>query len=58
MFDDDVYVGRSYMDAPSVDGYVFIHSHRELMSGTMVSVEITDCNEYDLIGVLRDEFTE
>ncbi len=58
LFDDDVYVGRSYMDAPSVDGYVFIHSHRELMSGTMVSVEITDCNEYDLIGVLRDEFTE
>lgn len=58
LFDDDVYVGRSYMDAPNVDGYVFIHSHRELMSGTMVSVEITDCNEYDLIGVLRDEFTE
>lgn len=58
LFDDDVYVGRSYMDAPNVDGYVFVHADRELMSGTMVKVQINDCNEYDLIGELRDEFTE
>lgn len=58
LFDDDVYVGRSYMDAPNVDGYVFVHADRELMSGTLAEVKITDCNEYDLIGELRDEFTE
>lgn len=33
--DEDVYVGRSYMDAPSVDGYVFINSEEELMSGDL-----------------------
>lgn len=58
LYDENVYAGRSYMDAPNVDGYVFVHSDRELMSGSLVRVLITDCNEYDLIGDLRDEFTE
>ncbi len=49
---DDVYVGRSYMDSPDVDGYVFFSSPRELLSGTMVRVEITDAEDYDLIGEL------
>ncbi len=48
--DDDVYVGRSYKDAPSVDGLVFVNSDRELMSGTFIDVLITDVNEYDLTG--------
>ncbi len=56
--DDNIYVGRSYMDAPNVDGYVFVSSETELMSGRMVHVKITDCNEYDLIGELKDEFTK
>ena len=58
LYDEDVYVGRSYMDAPGVDGYVFVHADRELLSGTLVQVQITDCNEYDLIGDLKDEFTQ
>ncbi len=58
LFDENVYVGRSYMDAPNVDGYIFIHSNRELMSGIIVPVKITDYNEYDLIGEVQDEFTE
>lgn len=58
LYDEDVYVGRSYMDAPGVDGYIFVHAERELFSGTLVQVQITDCNEYDLIGDLKDEFTE
>ncbi len=58
LYEDDVYVGRSYMDAPNVDGYVFVHADRELISGTFVRVVITDCNEYDLIGDVKDEFTE
>ena len=48
--DDDVYVGRSYKDAPNVDGYVFINSKENLMSGDMVKVHIEHAKEYDLIG--------
>ena len=50
--DEDVYVGRSYMDAPSVDGYVFINSEEELMSGDFAKVRIVKAMEYDLIGAL------
>ena len=50
--DEDVYVGRSYMDAPSVDGYVFINSEEELMSGDFAKVRIVKAMEYDLIGEL------
>ncbi len=50
--DDDVYVGRSFRDAPSVDGMVFVHADRELMSGTFADVKIIDGNEYDLTGEL------
>ena len=48
--EDEVYIGRTYMDAPEVDGYVFVKSDNELMSGDYVIVEITGSNEYDLIG--------
>ncbi len=47
-----VYVGRTYMDAPSVDGYIFVQSRGELMSGEFVDVLVTDAKEYDLIGEL------
>lgn len=53
--DDDVYVARTYMDAPTVDSFVFIETDRSLMSGDFVKVRITDANEYDLIGVIVDE---
>ena len=55
---DQVYVGRTYRDAPDVDGYLFINSSRELLSGDIVDVLITDAVEYDLIGDMIDEFTE
>ncbi len=47
--DEDVYIGRTYRDAPDVDGYVFVESMRELMSGDVLEVEITAAYEYDLI---------
>jgi ribosomal protein S12 methylthiotransferase len=50
--DDDVYVGRTYRDAPGVDGIVFVSAPYELMSGTYVDVKITEGNEYDLTGVI------
>ena len=52
--DDDAYVGRSYKDAPNVDGYVFINTNTQLMSGQIVNVSITGSMEYDLIGEPAD----
>ena len=46
--EDDVYVGRTYMDAPGIDGMVFVYSDRELQTGDMVRVTVTDSRDYDL----------
>ena len=48
LVEDDVYVGRTYRDAPGVDGIVFVSAPYELMSGSFVDVKITEANEYDL----------
>ena len=50
--EEQVYTGRTYMDAPDVDGYVFFRAERELMSGDLVRVRITGASEYDLEGEL------
>lgn len=47
---EDVYVGRTYMDGPQVDGYIFINSEDDLMSGDIVRAKVTGANNYDLIG--------
>ena len=47
---ESVYVGRTYKDAPNVDGLIFIHSEEELMSGDFVRAKVTGSSEYDLIG--------
>lgn len=48
--DENVYVGRTYRDAPNVDGYIFINTSEELESGRVVKVQVTGAYEYDLIG--------
>lgn len=50
--EDNAYVGRSYKDAPNVDGLVFFECDRELMSGDFVMVNVTGSTEYDLIGTI------
>ncbi len=50
--EENAYVARTYMDAPNVDGYLFINTDQELMSGDFVRVRITGAHEYDLIGEL------
>ena len=55
---DHTYVGRTYMDAPDVDGYIFVQSDAELVSGDFVPVVVTGAVEYDLIGEIDDEFAE
>jgi ribosomal protein S12 methylthiotransferase len=47
--DDDIYVGRTYMDAPGIDGLVFVDSDRNHMSGDIIIAEITASKGYDLI---------
>lgn len=56
--DEDAYVARTYMDAPNVDGYLFINTTANLMTGDFVTVQVTGSNEYDLIGEIYHEFTE
>lgn len=56
--DEAAYVGRTYMDAPNVDGYIFVNSGELFMSGDFVKVKVTGSAEYDLIGEVYDEFTE
>lgn len=48
--EENVFIGRTYRDAPNVDGYIFVNSSHELISGEMVTVQVTDAKEYDLIG--------
>lgn len=50
LYKEHMYMCRSYMDAPGIDGYVFVASEEELLSGDFIYVTITDFNEYDLIG--------
>lgn len=56
--DEPAYVGRTYMDAPNVDGYIFVNSEELFLSGDFVKVKVTGSAEYDLIGEVYDEFTE
>ena len=56
--DENAYVARTYMDAPGVDGLLFINTSRQLLTGDFVRARVTGSYEYDLIGELEDEFTE
>lgn len=56
--DENAYVGRTYKDAPGVDGLIFINTEEELLSGAFVRVRITASYEYDLIGEILDESTQ
>ena len=44
LYEDDIYIGRTYMDAPKVDGNVFVRAEEELISGDIVPVRITGAN--------------
>lgn len=55
MPEEDAYVARTYRDAPNVDGYLFLNTTAELMTGDFVRVLVTGSNEYDLIGEIYHE---
>lgn len=56
--DESAYIGRTYGDAPKVDGYIFVQTGELLVTGDFAKVRVTGALEYDLIGVLGDEYTE
>lgn len=56
--DEDVYVARTYRDAPGVDGYLFVNTSLQLTTGDFVKVIVTDSNEYDLIGEILEDGEE
>lgn len=56
--DENAFVGRTYMDAPNVDGLIFVNGDLPLMSGDFCRVKVTGALDYDLIGEVCDEFTE
>ncbi len=56
--EEGVYVGRTYRDAPEVDGYIFLKAEEEIISGDIVKARITGADEYDLTGDVIYEFTE
>jgi ribosomal protein S12 methylthiotransferase len=55
---ESAYIGRTYGDAPKVDGYIFIQTGELLVTGDFARVRVTGAMEYDLIGVLADEYAE
>ncbi len=56
--EDGVYVGRTYMDSPEVDGMIFVNTDLELMTGDFINVRVTKASGYDLIGEPEDESAE
>lgn len=51
-----VYIGRTYMDAPNIDGYIFVNAYNiDIISGSFAKVTVTEANGYDLIGELVSE---
>ena len=55
---ESAYIGRTYGDAPKVDGYMFVQTGELLVTGDFAKVKVTGAMEYDLIGELANEYTE
>ena len=55
---ESAYIGRTYGDAPKVDGYIFVQTGELLVTGDFAKVTVTGALEYDLIGELTDEYTK
>ena len=49
----EVYYGRSFADAPDVDGRVYFKSAKKVLPGEFVTVHITEAMDYDLVGEIQ-----
>ena len=50
-----MHIARTYRDAPDIDGYIFINTGEELMTGDIVKVKVIGAYEYDLIGEICND---
>lgn len=53
--EENLYIGRTYMDSPEIDGVVYVKSEANIKIGEFVKVKISDCLEYDLLGEIMNE---
>lgn len=58
IWEDDIYIGRTYMDSPEIDGVFYVRSNKILKIGSFVTAKVTDCLEYDLMGEIVNESGE
>lgn len=56
--ENEIYYGRNYEMSPEIDGIIYINSKDDLKIGSIVNVKVTDSFEYDLMGVVCDEFSK
>mgnify|MGYP001198098296 CR=1 FL=1 len=57
-YEDGQYIGRTYRDAPEIDGLVYFTSNREMNVGEFANVFIKDATDYDLLGECNDEYSK
>ena len=55
---EGIWYGRNYAMAPDIDGVIYIKSKKDLKIGAIIYIKITDSVEYDLVGVVCDEFSK
>ncbi len=56
--EENVYVGRTYMDCIDVDGLIFFNCDYDIITGSFIKIKATSSSDYDLIGEIYDEFAE
>lgn len=54
-YENDIYIGRTYMDSPEIDGIIYVKSKNKLDLGSFVNVRVSDFLEYDLMGEIVNE---
>lgn len=57
-YENGQYIGRTYRDAPEIDGLVYFTSNREMRIGEFANVFIKDATDYDLLGECNDEYSK
>ena len=51
--EDGYYIARSYAESPEADGIIRVNADERYKPGDFVTVRITDCDAYDLTGVIE-----
>ena len=55
IYEEGIYIGRTYMDSPEIDGIIYVKSKNKLDLGSFVNVRVSEFLEYDLVGEIVNE---